>query len=79
MVMGLKIWSLSNLGFEPATFRSLAQRAYQLPFNVCALFTLSSALVGYATTVIPRWLTYYASSILFAVFGLKMLKEGERV
>jgi hypothetical protein len=29
MVMGLKIWSLSNPGFEPATFRSLAQHAHQ--------------------------------------------------
>jgi hypothetical protein len=26
-VMGIKIWSLSNPGFEPATFRSLAQHA----------------------------------------------------
>ncbi|XP_064637448.1 putative divalent cation/proton antiporter TMEM165 isoform X2 [Lineus longissimus] len=38
--------------------------------------TVLSALLGYATTVIPRWLTFYASSALFAVFGLKMLKEG---
>jgi hypothetical protein len=30
MVVGLKIWSLSNPGFELATFRSLAQRAYHL-------------------------------------------------
>jgi hypothetical protein len=30
MVMGLKIWSLSNPGFEPETFRSLAESAYQL-------------------------------------------------
>jgi hypothetical protein len=29
MVMGLKIWSLSNPGFEPATFRSLTQRSNQ--------------------------------------------------
>jgi hypothetical protein len=29
MVMNLKIWSLSNPGFEPATFQSLTQRAYQ--------------------------------------------------
>jgi hypothetical protein len=28
--MGLKIWSLSNTGFEPRIFRALAQRAYQL-------------------------------------------------
>ena len=33
-------------------------------------------MLGYATTVIPRTLTYYASSALFALFGLKMLKEG---
>jgi hypothetical protein len=30
LVMGQIIWSLSNLGFEPATFQSLAQRANQL-------------------------------------------------
>jgi hypothetical protein len=30
MVMGLKILSLSDSGFEPATFQSLAQRAHQL-------------------------------------------------
>jgi len=43
-----------------------------------ALFfmTVLSALVGYATTVIPRALTFYISSALFAVFGLKMLREG---
>ncbi|VDI10895.1 Hypothetical predicted protein, partial [Mytilus galloprovincialis] len=34
-----------------------------------------SAIMGYATTIIPRWFTYYASSALFAVFGLKMIKE----
>jgi hypothetical protein len=30
MVMGLKIWSLSNSGFEPLTFQPLAQRANQM-------------------------------------------------
>jgi hypothetical protein len=30
MDMGLKIWSLLNPGYQPATFRSLAQRANQL-------------------------------------------------
>lgn len=43
-----------------------------------ALFAMTflSAIVGYAATVVPRALTYYASSALFAVFGLKMLREG---
>lgn len=36
-----------------------------------------SAIMGYATTIIPRWFTYYASSALFAVFGIKMIKEGK--
>ncbi|KAL5013054.1 hypothetical protein ScPMuIL_011605 [Solemya velum] len=41
-----------------------------------ALMTVLSAFLGYATTIIPRVYTYYASSILFAVFGIKMIKEG---
>ena len=39
-------------------------------------FVLISALLGYATTVIPHWFTYYVSTFLFAVFGLRMLREG---
>ncbi|WAR00642.1 TM165-like protein [Mya arenaria] len=38
--------------------------------------TILSALLGFATTIIPRTVTHYASSVLFAVFGLKMLKDG---
>lgn len=44
--------------------------------SALALMTIMSAILGYATTVIPRKYTYYVSSLLFAVFGLKMLKEG---
>lgn len=40
------------------------------------LMTVLSAIMGYATTIIPRWFTYYASSALFAVFGIKMIKEA---
>ncbi|XP_013402308.1 transmembrane protein 165 [Lingula anatina] len=40
------------------------------------LMTVLSACLGYATTVIPRKLTFYLSSALFAIFGLKMLREG---
>merc|ERR1711992_490446 len=35
-----------------------------------------SAFFGYAITIIPRYFTYYISSFLFAVFGIKMLREG---
>jgi len=38
--------------------------------------TVLSALLGFATTVIPHWFTHYVSSGLFAVFGIKMLKEA---
>ncbi|XP_071787216.1 putative divalent cation/proton antiporter TMEM165 isoform X2 [Asterias amurensis] len=41
-----------------------------------AVMTVLSTLLGYATTVIPRWFTYYASTFLFALFGLRMLREG---
>ena len=35
-----------------------------------------SAFFGYAITIIPRYFTFYISSFLFAVFGIKMLREG---
>lgn len=40
------------------------------------LMTVLSVFLGYATTVIPRKYTFYISTALFALFGLKMLKEG---
>ncbi|VDM39555.1 unnamed protein product [Toxocara canis] len=41
-----------------------------------ALMTALSAGLGWATQVIPRALTFYISTALFALFGLKMLHEG---
>ena len=38
-----------------------------------------TALLGFATTIIPRWFTYYVSCGLFAIFGIKMLREGNNV
>ena len=40
------------------------------------LMTLLSVALGFATTVVPRLYTYYASTILFALFGVRMLREG---
>ncbi|PWA14368.1 hypothetical protein CCH79_00011190 [Gambusia affinis] len=40
------------------------------------LMTCLSVLFGYATTIIPRIYTYYVSTALFAIFGLRMLREG---
>lgn len=44
--------------------------------SALALMTVLSALFGWLVNVIPRIYTFYASTILFAIFGLKMLKEG---
>ncbi|CAB3403457.1 unnamed protein product [Caenorhabditis bovis] len=41
-----------------------------------ALMTVLSACLGWITQVIPRAVTYYLSTALFALFGLKMLHEG---
>lgn len=41
-----------------------------------ALMTVLSVVFGMAATIIPRKYTYYISTALFAIFGLKMLKEG---
>ncbi|XP_020296344.1 transmembrane protein 165 isoform X1 [Pseudomyrmex gracilis] len=41
-----------------------------------ALMTILSVVFGYAATIIPRAYTYYISTVLFALFGLKMLKDG---
>jgi Ca2+/H+ antiporter, TMEM165/GDT1 family len=41
------------------------------------LMTLLSALLGnIVTKVVPRVYTYYFSSLLFALFGIKMMREG---
>jgi putative Ca2+/H+ antiporter (TMEM165/GDT1 family) len=36
-------------------------------------------LVGSAAFVVPRVFTYYASALLFAIFGVKMLREGYKM
>jgi len=41
-----------------------------------AIMHVMASFFGYATTVIPRLYTFYISSALFAIFGLKMLHEG---
>ncbi|XP_022903388.1 putative divalent cation/proton antiporter TMEM165 [Onthophagus taurus] len=41
-----------------------------------ALMTFLSALFGWLINVVPRAYTFYISTALLAIFGLKMLKEG---
>ncbi|XP_078476930.1 putative divalent cation/proton antiporter TMEM165 [Lampetra planeri] len=38
-----------------------------------------SVLFGFATTVVPRVYTYYISTALFALFGVRMIRDGLRM
>ncbi|KAK6168401.1 hypothetical protein SNE40_020943 [Patella caerulea] len=81
-IASLSVIIVSELGDKTFFIAAImAMRHSRVTILVAALgalgvMTVLSAMLGYATTVIPRKYTYYASSILFAIFGLKMLKEG---
>ncbi|VUZ53086.1 unnamed protein product [Hymenolepis diminuta] len=49
---------------------------YAGAMSALVTMTVLSALMGYATEILPRIYTYYLSGILFLLFGLKMLKEA---
>uniref|UniRef100_A0A0A9WY82 GDT1 family protein n=1 Tax=Lygus hesperus TaxID=30085 RepID=A0A0A9WY82_LYGHE len=44
-----------------------------------AIMSVLSVVFGWAATIIPRIYTYYISTALFVIFGLKMLIEGYRM
>ena len=44
--------------------------------SALALMTVLSVCLGFATMIIPRAITFYFSTALLALFGLKMLYEG---
>lgn len=81
-IASLSMIIVSELGdktfFIAAIMAMRHSRAIVLAGALGALvaMTILSAMLGYATTIIPRQVTYYASSILFLVFGVKMLKDG---
>ncbi|XP_017881832.1 transmembrane protein 165 [Ceratina calcarata] len=47
--------------------------------SALALMTILSVVFGYAATIIPRIYTHYISTALFALFGLKMLRDGYKM
>lgn len=47
--------------------------------SALALMTVLSVIFGMATTIVPKIYTYYVSTALFAIFGLKMIYEGYRM
>ncbi|CAH2237639.1 transmembrane protein 165 isoform X1 [Pararge aegeria] len=44
--------------------------------SALVFMTVLSAAFGWVATVIPRVYTHYISAALFAIFGLKMLRDG---
>lgn len=81
-VASLSVIIVSELGdktfFIAAIMSMRHSRLVVFSGAMCALglMTVLSAVLGFATTVIPRKYTLYISTALFVVFGIKMLKEG---
>ncbi|CAL1688759.1 unnamed protein product [Lasius platythorax] len=81
-VASLSVIIVSELGDK--TFFIAAIMAMKHPrltvfagaISALALMTILSVVFGYAATIIPRAYTYYISTLLFALFGLKMLRDG---
>ncbi|CAL8119955.1 unnamed protein product [Orchesella dallaii] len=44
-----------------------------------SLMTVICGLFGYASTIISETITYYISTVFFAIFGLKMMYDGYRM
>lgn len=84
-VASLSVIVVSELGDK--TFFIAAIMAMKHPrltvfigaISALALMTILSVIFGYAATIIPRAYTYYISTALFALFGLKMLRDGYRM
>lgn len=81
-VASLSVIVVSELGDK--TFFIAAIMAMKHPrltvfigaISALTLMTILSVVFGYAATIIPRAYTYYISTLLFALFGLKMLRDG---
>lgn len=84
-VAALSVIIVSELGDKTFFIAAImAMRYNRLTVLVGAMLALGlmtclSVLFGYATTIIPRIYTYYISTALFAIFGLRMLREGLRM
>ena len=47
--------------------------------SALGFMTVLSVFLGFATVIIPRTVTYYAGTILLALFGVKMLYDGYKM
>ncbi|XP_028301002.1 putative divalent cation/proton antiporter TMEM165 [Gouania willdenowi] len=84
-VASISVIIVSELGDKTFFIAAImAMRYNRLTVLIGAMLALGvmtclSVLFGYATTVIPRIYTYYVSTALFAIFGVRMLREGLRM
>lgn len=84
-VASISVIIVSELGDKTFFIAAImAMRYNRLTVLVGAMLALGvmtclSVLFGYATTIIPRIYTYYVSTALFAIFGVRMLREGLRM
>jgi len=49
---------------------------FSAAISALVIMTILSVVLGFLTTVIPQVYTFYAATILFVVFGVRMLYEG---
>ncbi|XP_050543543.1 transmembrane protein 165 isoform X2 [Daktulosphaira vitifoliae] len=81
-VKSLSMIVVSELGdktFFIAAIMAMRQSRFTVfagAISALALMTVLSVLFGQAATIIRREYTYYISAALFALFGIKMLREG---
>ncbi|XP_037087151.1 transmembrane protein 165-like isoform X2 [Pollicipes pollicipes] len=81
-IASLSVIIVSEIGdktfFIAAILSMQHSRATVFAGAIAALFTMTvlSVLLGFSIQIIPRAYTYYISSALFAIFGLKMLYDG---
>ena len=47
--------------------------------SALGFMTILSVFLGFATVIIPRTFTYYAGTVLLALFGVKMLYDGYKM
>ena len=57
----------------PSLFRCLI---FSGALSALGFMTFLSVVLGFATMIIPRAVTFYVSTALLALFGVKMLYEG---
>jgi hypothetical protein len=69
MVMGLKIWSLSNPGFEPAIFYNKEEDEWRLKKNAMQLVTIQRQSIScLPTAIIPKsWAMSWSSRRVFTL------------